>query len=307
MATFIAPEGPAPDYAPPHTVPFHLTMGLSPLDLHHWMEPDACLASALHEKAHLLHTRHQDVFAALPSAEAGATEVLALLVEHLPTRFPTLYRRDGPWFEILATGQRWHLEACTLHPLDLAGRLVQEDLCLMQQEDSTAPYVLVGASVCFPTRWRLAEKIGTTLQAIHAPVPEYDAQLAPRMERLFQRLKTERPVWRLNWSLTDDPALFQPTGHGQQRPLPHITAAHAGEQLWLRLERQTLRRLPRTGAILFTIRVYVHALQSLAAHPERAASLAATIRSMPPAMRHYKSLTPVLEAVLAWLDTVTVP
>jgi hypothetical protein len=97
--------------------------------------------------------------------------------------------------------QTWDLAQPALHPLELAGRLVQEDLCLMARAATRAVYRLVGASVCFPTRWRLADKIGQPLQAIHAPVPDYDAQLASTMERFFARLKPDKLVWRCNWSL----------------------------------------------------------------------------------------------------------
>ena len=136
-------------------------------------------------------------------------------------------------------------------------------------------------------------------------MPGYPEHLTVPMDRLFHRLKVERPVWRLNWGLLDNPALFQPTGHGRLAHHPHITAQNAGDMLWLRMERQTLRRLPRSRDILFTIRVHVRPLHTLATHPERAAALAAAIRAMPPAMLQYKSFLPFLEAVLAWLDQVT--
>lgn len=260
------------------------------------------MAADLAAKERLLDERHRDVFAALPTAQAGAAEVLDLLLAHLPARFPHLYRRAGARFDNLVTGQRWHPARSTQHPLDLAGRLVQEDLCLMQQGNDAATYDLVGASVCFPTRWCLREKMGRSVAAIHTPVPGYEPQLGASMDRFFRRLKAERPVWRRNWSLMDDPTLFQPGGHGQQARNTNVTADNAGDTVWLRMERQTLRRLPRSGDILFTIRVYVDPLHCLAACPSRAAALAAAIRALPPAMQRYKSIAPMRDAVLAWLD-----
>ena len=298
------PRMSAPDYAPFQRGPFRLTMGLAPLDLRDWIEPDEHMSAELAVKEHLLCLRHEDVFAALPAARAGSSEVLDLLLAHLPTRFPALYRRVGTQLDNLLTGQCWNLTDATLHPLDLAGRLVQEDLCLMQQADNGTTYRLVGASVCFPTRWRLSDKMGKSLGAIHAPVPDYEPQLGASMDPFFSRLKTERPVWRLNWSLTDDPTLFQPTGHRQHTRNTNVTAANAGDTVWLRMERQTLRRLPGSGDILFTIRVYVHPLYSLAAYSGQAVALAAAIRALPPAMQRYKSLPPIRDAVLAWLDNV---
>ncbi len=189
----------------------------------------------------------------------------------------------------------------------MAGRLVQEDLCLMAEEPESGEYRLVGASVCFPSRWRPAEKLGQNLDGIHGPVPRYDTTLSSPMQRFFARLKADRPVWRVGWSVADSPDLFLPGQHGgvQQNPAhvaAHITAANAGENLWLRVERQTLRRLPLSGQILFTIRIYVNSLADAAGTPEDAAHLAASFRHMAPDFRAYKGITPVADAAIAWLD-----
>ena len=290
----------SPDYAPFEAEPFRLSMGLMPLDLKDWIEPDARCAVELKEKERLLTGRHAEVFAALPEANPGAAETLALLVEHLPSRFPELYKRSRERFDNLATGQQWQIHNTPLHPLDLAGRLIQEDLCLMQRQAHTQVYHLVGASLCFPTRWRLADKIGKPLNTIHAPIPGYAEQLATTMDKFFDRLKVEKPVWRLNWSLMDDPTLFQPTRSGRKRT--DITPENAGDSIWLRIERQTLRRLQHTRDILFTIRVYVRPLAHLATQPDHAARLAAALRALPQPVRRYKNLPPFLDASLAWLD-----
>jgi len=291
------------DYAPYMTGDSgRLSMALVPLDPKDWIEPDEYLVSDLAEKERLLAERHPEVFIALPEAMPGSKEVLELLVEHLPTHFPDLYGRQGDWFYHRASQRTWDLARSTLHPLDLAGRLVQEDLCLMQVEPDSGHYRLVGASVCFPTRWRLADKIGATVGLIHAPVPSYEAQLSSTMDRFFTRLKTERPVWRMNWSIVDYAALFLPKGHGRKEHDHAITPNNAGDKLWVRMERQTLCRLPRSQDVLFTIRIYVHPLHALAARPERAAALAAAIRSLPSELQIYKSVRPFREAMLTWLD-----
>lgn len=277
-------------------------MALTPLDPKDWIEPDEHLVADLAEKERLLAERYPELFIVLPEAKPGAEEVLALLADYLPTQFPDLYERQGDRLYNRASGHQWDLTHATLHPLDLAGRLVQEDLCLMQLEPDSGHYRLVGASVCFPTRWRLADKIGHTVGPIHEPVPGYTEQLSSTMDRFFARLKIERPVWRVNWSIVDDPTLYLPRGHGRRERDDSITPENAGERLWLRMERQTLRRLPRTQDVLFTIRIYVHPLRTLAECPERAAALATAVRSLPPELKTYKSVGLFREAVLAWLD-----
>ena len=131
---------------------------------------------------------------------------------------------------------------------------MQEDLCLL--EPGPAGPVLSAAVLCFPTRWRLAEKLGRPIGAIHGPVPFFAERLAGPVERFMALLKPGRLVERFNWSILDDPALFQPCGHGRTAQDPAFTAGNAGERLWFRVERQTLSRVPGASAILFTIKVH---------------------------------------------------
>jgi dimethylamine monooxygenase subunit A len=281
--------------------PYRMTMGLLPLAAADWIMFDAAFASDVAEKERLLTERHSEVFAAQPDAVAGSREVLERLAEHLPAQFPDRYRRDGAALIRLHDTRRFDLGASNLHPLDLAGRLVQEDLCLMRRREDG--HVLVAASLCFPTRWRLADKLGRPLAPIHAPVPGFDATLGRPVERFFDRLAPGRAVWRANWGIADDPALFQPSGHFRGEHNAAITATNAGDRLWLRVERQTLTRLPQSGDMLFTIRILQEPIARTTAEPSRAGRLAALIRSMPAELKRYKSLPPFEAALLAYLDT----
>lgn len=138
--------------------------------------------------------------------------------------------------------------------------------------------------------------------AIHAPVPGFEAELAVRVMRIFDHLKTEQPVWLTNWSLMTEATLFLPTSHERSPAcLEGLDAASAGERLFLRAERQTLRRLPKTGAILFTIRTHVDPLNAIAGHAPLITALGRTVRAMPAGMAGYKAIAPVQGALLGWL------
>ena len=114
------------------------------------------------------------------------------------------------------------------------------------------------------------------------------------------RLKPEKPMWRVNWSLNEDPTLFQPGGHGSAEAASHLTAEHAGAEVLLRIERQTLRRLPQTEAILFTIRILQCPLERL--NVAEAHQLAQTLRHWPDDLRTYKSFPVYGPAVLSYLE-----
>jgi dimethylamine monooxygenase subunit A len=289
-----------PPYLPFANGKWRMVPGLRSLDLRTWIEIDEHLERELALKETLLQQRYSDVFASLPRSEPGQQETLDLLVAHLLKHFPQYYQQEGDRLHNSATDQTWHFSDFKAAPLDLAGRLVQEDFCLMR----SAPegYVLSAASVCFPSRWLLAEKIGRPMGQIHAPVPGYAEKLRSPVNRFFEQIRSDRPVWRLNWSIVDSPDLFLLQSRNTK---PNLNGADAGEKLWIRVERQTLRRLPQSGNILFTIRTYVYSLSLLETNPSAAKGLATAIQQVSPEMQHYKTLLPIREALLDYLANIT--
>ena len=241
--------------------PWRLSMGLNALDLGDWLLLDERYAVEMAERRELIESRLDDVHAMLPEAAEGSAEVLELIVGWLALRQPQRFERAGEALVERESGRRVALDDPL--PLRAAGSLVQEDLCLMQKRPDGA-YALTGAVLCFPAHWRLREKLGLKLADIHAPVPGFAERLGGTADRFFTSLAVQRPVWRANWSLTDDPTLPQPY---RGDPVAGISAENAGQKLWLRVERQTLRRLPRTLAVLFTIRTFVRPLAGVAADP----------------------------------------
>jgi hypothetical protein len=245
-------------------------------------------------KRRLLADHHAEVFAALPGTEEAGSEVAQLLFDHLPRRFPTRYPRMGTMFAIAATSELVGMSSPSMHPLDLAGRLVPDDLCLVQEGEDGVPR-LVAASLCFPSRWRLGEKLGHPLAEIHGPVPDYDRALARPVDRFFGALADGRIVERWNWTIHDRPDLFQP-----QSPRKHaVPPERFADGLFMRNERQTLRRLARSRAILFTIDTRVMPLGEVP--PADARNLAAAIRHLPDGELAYKGIAAIADPLADWL------
>ncbi len=268
------------------------TIGLKPLDLSDWIEVDGQLRAYLDEKDRVSQAAPHQVFAAEPESFDAQREVLALLAAHLPARFPDIYRPNGMAIDIVPAFRRVDLLS-PLPPLLTAASLVQEDLVIMARGPDA--WRLSAASLCFPSSWHLHEKFGRPLHEVHAPVPEFGegTRHAGMIERIFDNLRPEQPVVRWNWSIHDDDALFHPP---LGRPYDFQSGAY------LRLERQTLRKLAKTGAILFTIRIHLNPLDVLANHPpELAATLAAQLAAMNPAQLAYKGLTAQRDQLLARL------
>lgn len=264
--------------------PWRLSMGLNTLDLDDWLQPDDRHAAEIAERSELLRERLDDVHAMLPGSEAAAAETLALVIGWLERRAPELLERAV-------------VDRDDALPLRVAGHLVQEDLCVMQPV-ATGDYALTAAVLCFPAHWSLRAKLGLPMRAIHEPVAGFGQRLAGPADRFMAALDVARPVWRANWSIVGRDALHQPSG---SKPVLGLRAEDAGERLYLRVERQTLRRLPVTRAVLFTIRTHVRRLAEIATPPV-ALALAARLREIDPEMARYKGLHRVREPLLDWLD-----
>ncbi|MGV6819468.1 MAG: heme-dependent oxidative N-demethylase family protein, partial [Parvularcula sp.] len=143
------------------------------------------------------------------------------------------------------------------------------------------------ASLCFPSHWSLRAKYSRPMAKIHQPVPGFEGQMEQRVDRIMNNLRPEAPVWRMNWSLHDEPTLFQ-TGPSAHPRFSGLTGPEIIKAGFVRIERQTLTKLPRTGAILFTIRTHLDPLESLSDANRR--DLAAAIEAMTEAEHQYRGI-----------------
>lgn len=215
--------------------------GIQPLDPEDWLVRDSAYAGQMALRDRLISEREADVHALLPAANAAAGECLGAA---LATLARDAGHRIGKDVAIRPDGVTVPLDRAA--PLLTLGRLVQADVCLMQEGD--AGHVLTGAILCFPAYWTLAEKIGRPLVPIHGPVPQYDDGLARRVQRLFDAIRPERGLWRANAHLYRDPDLYTP-----KREADPPRRCGLAEARYVRSEYQTLRRLPESGAVVFAI------------------------------------------------------
>ena len=282
--------------------PYRMSMDLTAAPDSAWFELDALYPDEMRQRRDLLAERRDAVFGLLPCAEDACTETLELVSAHLRKHHPVWFAGDAGRLDNRLTGESWDLAVPPCHRLELAGRLVQEDLCIIQPQEDGPHFN--AAVLCFPSRWKLHDKLGKPLAAVHGPVPLYAERLARPVDRFMQHVKPGHIAQRLNWSLLDDPTLFQTGGKWRDGTNPAITATNAGAALYLRVERQTLRRLPRSDAILFGIRVHVYPLHRVIKTPVLATRLAEAVRGLPPEIGRYKSLGTFRAALLGWLDAV---
>ena len=205
---------------------------------------DEGYSAQLAEKARLIAAGRDRVIAATPGAGAAVAELLEFVLGDLLRRpdFAVSHRAVRRPDGVTVTLERED-------PFLMLSRLVQEDLCVLEKRGDE--HVLTAALLCFPAAWTLAEKIGQPLLRIHQPVPVYDADIARRVQRMFDGVRPGRAVWRANLLCYDLPDLYQPHFEANPRKVGRP------DSVYERSERQSVFRLPETGALVFAIHTTV--------------------------------------------------
>lgn len=295
-----------PALPPFHHTPYDgtsqpFTVGLKPIGEEAWLEPDPFLAKHLGEKKRLFSDHLETVFRAEPDTDAAQQEVLDLLTENLSRFHADTHRVGDAEVEIVANGERIPLAGAPA--LVTAASLVQEDLVLMRPGQDG--YRLTAAALCFPSSWSLAEKFGQSMTGIHDNVPGFNgSRMGMMVARIFDNLKAGQFLERFNWSIYPDGDLHHPLPKQIRVKIDDGALA----QLFLRVERQTLRRLPGSGDILFTIKIHHDPLAALEAQEGRAGlaeGLRKQLLALDPDQLAYKGLVATRDDLARALEKIS--
>nr|WP_210259131.1 DUF3445 domain-containing protein [Agrobacterium sp. a22-2] len=278
-----------PTYAPYDGSSKPFTIGVSTLDPHQWVETDSDLGRYLDEKQQLAETHYDDIVRAAPDTGQAQQECLDLLVQHLLADHAGHYRRTGDRMEM--AGHSVDLCDETVPPIVRAGSLIADDLVLLRKKEDG--WTIVAAHLAFPSSWSLAEKFNRPMDQVHATVPGFEGgtRNALLVNRIFDNLQPAIPAKRYNWSINWTYALYHPVS---LRPVSDpLSTGLSAANAFIRVERQSLRKLPISGDIVFTIRIYLDPLRALIDRPDGgllAAKLADQLESLTPDQVNYKGL-----------------
>lgn len=317
---------PYPDWSIEHTKPlpyrpfrygpeYHVTMGLRVINHEDWIELDSQFPKFHAEKARRIIERGDKCTITAPEAYPAAVELLEELARYLPDRYPTLFHRTETGRLVNSwSGDSFNVTERPLRedPLTICARLVQDDLAIMMKRED-GQYRLLAGSILLAGTWRLMDKFGMTLSQIHetGDVPQFREKLEAGMVKFFGRLRPDQLYARHNYfmqvddglgwshSIGSEDAPGESRGWGDAKDQE---GSRAVEDLWFRSERQTLRRLPQTGAVVFTIRTYFHPMTEVAGEDYVPGRLASAIRSWGPDVRRYKRVEKYQRVLLEYLD-----
>jgi hypothetical protein len=263
------------------------------------------------EDRHLTLERDPERCQSLPHMIDAEWDTLELIMESLARDYPEHFMllRDGPrWAWInrpLGIRQTFIFgDAATLPrpPFEYITRQTQGDFVIMDQRENNL--FADAGMVTSQADWSLSFDLGMNFMEWHAPVPlAGELGIFERALKYLLMVQQDRPVRRLNWTMTINPRLdTAPETYPEWGPdRASVTPDNAGRKAHLRVELQALFRLPRSNAMLFSIRCYLASLQELATYPRWAARLHRVLGSLPPELVEYKGLTRYRPAVLQWL------
>ena len=229
----------------PYDTTYPKLPGTRPISPDEWIICDDAFSQQMALRDKLIDTKKDKVLAISEEAREAAVELSKITLDFCTSKLGyqkkinKIIRPDGVSVEIDLN-----------EPMTFLGRLVQNDFCILQKTDKE--HVLTAAALCFPASWSLEEKFLKPLIDIHVPVKEYDDNIAKRVQRLFDGLQINQPVWRFNAMYYEDPNLFQPRSINQPRRKPAPNKVN-----YFRSERQTLIKLPECEAIIFGIHTFV--------------------------------------------------
>lgn len=244
------------------------------MDADYWIELESTYCERIAQRKQLYEEQGTGVLDSMPGSELACRELMEMVLQFVCTRYPNQFQLDGYVFvnQILNT----RTDLSTTPPLLVLLDNVPEDFGIMLRDDVTGRYVLRGGMVCSSVGWKLSEKVGLGLPGIHKVVPDYKEKMEFSMDRLvnliihplwksnlanrvskfrfFTKMPVSKPIQRGSWGLEVGRPLFIPADHPdfeeREKQNPTLTA----DDVYLRVDWQTLRRLPLSGAIVFNFK-----------------------------------------------------
>jgi dimethylamine monooxygenase subunit A len=285
-------------------------VGLQPINRGDWLIVDDDYASVMRAKRRQLTGAPERFYKTLPGSLAAQRELKRMVVAHLTQSHGKSFSLDNETLVSTIDGHSWNLGDASTEPLWQLSGIVQEDFMLLEGLDGRM--TITAASNPYSSSGRLVASVGRDIHWAHEPVPTLTATLGPRIERILQSVHEDAPCARFNWQLTPLGSIFFPHDpHAANNLALKAVSAQLREDpslapslLYMRVERQTLRRLPETRAVAFSIHTYSDPLATLAPDTVSCESLLKLLRSYPLERLQYNEMHTIRDAVIAWLESL---
>ncbi|KKK15439.1 hypothetical protein ARAM_005360 [Aspergillus rambellii] len=266
---------------------YHQTMSFTKLEPDWWLELENTYKLRIAQRKALYAKHGRDVLDYLPGSELACKELMEMVVQFLCARYPHYFSlRDNRILEnkILATER----DVRTMHPLEVILENIPEDFAIMLRDDKTGNYFFRAGVICSTLGWNLQSKIGLQLHEIHDPVPDYKEKMQFSMDRFFTKMPADKPIQRGSWGIEVGQPLYVPPGHPHEKLRLSQDPTRKLEDCNLRVDWQTLRRLPLSGAVVFNFKALFTPLTEFRDEPGVPALLAKILHEGKKNLMEYK-------------------
>jgi dimethylamine monooxygenase subunit A len=170
---------------------------------------------------------------------------------------------------------------------------------------------ITAASNAYSSSGRLVGSVGHEMEWAHEPVPQLTRKLGEKINRVLGSIHAATPCERFNWQITPMATVFFPHEDphaANARAMREVLAelcrdpARAGEFLWIRVERQTLRRLPDSNAVAFSLHTYSDPLSSMQSDVESVRAIWTLLNNYSEERWKYSEMDIVREPLMTWLE-----
>ncbi|KAF2225145.1 hypothetical protein BDZ85DRAFT_233593 [Elsinoe ampelina] len=286
---------------------YHQTMSLTKLDPDWWLELESTYRQRITQRLTLYTTHGSSVLQSLPGSELACKELMELALLFLTTRYPHYFTLTSASPSSRPTHFHNHILSTTTNLLTTPPLLtllhnIPEDFALMLRSPSTGAYHFRAGIICSSLGWTLGTKISLPLSAIHAPVPDYAAKMAMSMDRFFSRMPCDRPIQRGSWGLEKGTPLYLPPEDEEMATRGDQDPALGVEDVNLRVDWQTLRRLPLSGAVCFNFKAVFTPLEEMRDEPGVPALVRRILEEGKRGIMEYKGTKGVEHVVLPVLE-----
>ena len=253
----------------------------------------------------------------LPGSELACRELMEMVLQFVCARYPQYFSVvDKRILQNRILGTESDLES--KHPLEVLLENIPEDFGIMMRDDKTGFYVLRAGVICSALGWNLGTKIGLQLHQIHEPIPDYKEKMQFSMDRyvihtpsskytnrrdsFFTKMPTDKPIQRGSWGLEVGQPLYMPSGDPHEEHRLSQDPNLKLEDCHLRVDWQTLRRLPLSAAIVFNFKAVFTPISEFRDEPGVPALVAKVLREGKRNLMEYKNTWHVEHVVLPNLD-----
>lgn len=295
---------------------YKLTMGIRNVDPQDWLLVEPSYKTQLEEKRKILTNTHlryppeKDLTSltlfVTKEAVPAIHEFYDIVVNYMCTKYPMHFTKKGSFLHNSITNETVPYSAskninAETHLLNLA-RTIQEDFIILlkdpsrEDEKDGTEYFFKGGVFAFAAGFDPKTRFNTPLSFVHHPIPGYEEKLKLSMNRFFTRIEPGQFVTRSNFSVqTHDLYYVDDANKGHnlpedydQKPIP-FNELDFDTQVHYRSERQVLTKLPKSKAVVFTIRTYLEPISALKKEgPEVCDRLIGAINGFPHDIATYK-------------------